>query len=151
MTIFGYSVAISGDQIVAGAYKDDDNGNDSGATYVFEKPTSGWTNMTQTAKLLPSDGGAEDRFGYSVAISGDQIAVGAYKDDDNGSSSGSAYVFEKPTSGWANMTQTAKLLPSDGLANDRFGISIGISGDQIVVGAYQDDDKGEDSGLGLCI
>ena len=95
MTGFGYSVAISGNQIVVGAHLDNDNGIYSGSAYVFKKPTSGWTNMTQTAKLLPSDGGAEDRFGCAVAISGNQIVVGAHLDNDKGTYSGSAYVFEK--------------------------------------------------------
>ena len=119
-TSFGYSVAISGDQIVVGAYKDDDNGDGSGSAYVFKKPTSGWTNMTQTAKLLPSDGVTDDKFGRSVAISRDQVVVGAYGDGHNDTSSGSAYVFEKPTSGWTDMTQTAKLTASDGRAYDYF-------------------------------
>ena len=140
------SVAISGDQIVVGASGDDDNGSASGSAYVFEKPTSGWKNMTQTAKLTTSDGATEDYFGFSVAISGDQIVVGASGDDDNGSKSGSAYLFEKPSSGWTNMTQTAKLITSDGAIEDYFGNSVAISGNQIVVGAHGDDDNESFSG-----
>ena len=60
----------------------------------------------------------------------------------------SAYVFEKPTSGW---TQKAKLTTSDGATGDYFGISVTISGDKIVVGANGDDDNGSKSGFGLCI
>ena len=142
----GYSVAISGDTIVVGAYNDDDNGTNSGSAYVFVKPGSGWADMTQTAKLTTGDGAADDAFGISVAISGETIVVGAYYDDDNGTDSGSAYVFAKPGSGWADMTQTAKLTAGDGAAGDAFGISVAISGDMIVVGSYLDDDNGTDSG-----
>ena len=61
------------------------------------------------ARLTASDSVDGDEFANSVAISGNQIVVGVEKDDDNGEDSGSAYVFEKPASGWTDMTQTAKL------------------------------------------
>ena len=140
---FGYSVAISGDNIVIGAFG---RNTLKGAVYVFEKPGTAWSDMTQTAILTASDGASTDRFGYSVSISGDNVVVGAHFDDDNGSESGSAYVFTKPGTGWANMTETAKLTASDGAGSDYFGVSVGISGDNVVVGAYQDDDKGFNSG-----
>ena len=90
---FGYSVSISGDNLVIGANGDDDNGNGSGSAYVYTKPATGWaTTSTETAKLLPSDGAAADYFGNSVSISGDNLVIGASRDDDNGSGSGSAYV-----------------------------------------------------------
>merc|ERR1719203_1536881 len=109
-------------------------GTDSGSAYVFN--TAG----TQLAKLLPTDGAADDKFGWSVSISGSTIVVGAFYDDDMGSKSGSAYVFN--TAG----TQLAKLLPSDGIAWDEFGVSVSISGSTIVVGAWFDDDMGSGSG-----
>ena len=102
--------------------------------------------MIQVAKLTASDGEAYDFFGKSVSISGDTIVVGAYGDDDNGICTGSAYVFEKPDSGWTSTTQNAKLTASDGEASDRFGRSVSISGDTIVVGAHLDDDNDTDSG-----
>jgi len=71
-------------------------------------------NWVTQAQLNASDGDLLDGFGYSVSISGDNVVIGAYQDDDNGTSSGSAYVYTKPGSGWANATETAKLLPSDG-------------------------------------
>ena len=138
---FGRSVSISGDTVVVGAYKDDDNGSNSGSAYVFEKPPGGWADMTQTAKLKASDGAVSDYFGTSVSISGDTVVVGADCDDDNRRSSGSAYVFEKPPGGWADMTQTAKLTASDGAAYDYFGRSVSISGDTVVVGALYDDNN----------
>ena len=65
----------------------------------------------QQAKLLSDDGAAQDGFGLSVAISGDTAVVGALWDDDNGTSSGSAYVFRFDGSTWL---QEAKLLPDEG-------------------------------------
>jgi len=90
----------------------------------------------QDAKLTASDGASNDQFGASVSISGDTIVVGARYDD---SSRGSAYVFEKPVGGWADMTQTAKLTASDGVSSDQFGHSVAISGDTVVVGARAHD------------
>ena len=146
---FGYSVAISGDNVVVGAPFDDVNTiQNQGSACVFVKPASGWVDMTQTAKLTASDGAAEDYFGASVAISGDTVVVGAeYTDIDAIEDLGAAYVFEKPESGWADMTQTAKLTASDGAAGDYFGASVAISGDTVVVGADSADiDAIEDLG-----
>jgi uncharacterized repeat protein (TIGR02543 family) len=141
---FGYSVAItiSGDTVVVGAYSDD---SEKGSAYVFVRPVGGWVDMTETAKLTASDGEAGDRFGYSVAISGDTVVVGAYGDDiGNNDNQGSAYVFVRPGGGWATTsTYTARLTASDGAAWDHFGASVAISGDTVVVGAY-----GDDSGKG---
>jgi len=132
---FGTSVSISGNYAIAGAKYDDDNGYSSGSAYIFEKPIGGWADMTETAKLTASDGVVEDFFGSSVSISGDYAIVGAYYDDDNGLSSGAAYIFEKPVGGWADMTDTAKLTASDGDSSDYFGIAVSISGNYAIVGA----------------
>ncbi len=146
LDLFGHSVSISGDVAVIGAPFDDDNGSNSGSAYIFVKPPGGWVNMTQTAKLTASDGAGGDEFGNPVSIRGDVAVVGAIYDDDNGSASGSAYVFQKPPGGWVDMTQTAKLTASDGAAEDFFGISLSISGDVALVGAWLDDDDGFNSG-----
>jgi hypothetical protein len=143
---FGSSIGISGDNIVVGAYNDDDNGAQSGSAYVFTKPVTGWKDTTQTAKIIPSDGAAADNFGSSVSISGDIIVVGANQNKNNNIRTGSAYIFERPIAGWANMTQTAKIKADDGSENDFFGNSVGISGDNIIVGSYFDDDNGYLSG-----
>lgn len=139
----GFSASIANDVIVVGCYRD--NG-DTGAAYVYEKPIAGWTNMTETAKLTASDGAASDKFGLSVAISGDDIVAGSSEDDDNGVNSGSAYVYEKPMAGWMNMTETAKLTSSDANGSDLFGYSVSISENTIVIGAYLQDENGTDSG-----
>ena len=143
---FGYSVSISGDTIVVGATGDDDNGNESGAVYVFTKPAGGWADMTETAKLTASDATSMHSFGHSVSISGDTIVVGATGDDEIGNNAGAAYVFTKPAGGWNNMTETAKLTASDGYDDDKFGNSVSISGNTVVIGSYKDDDNGTDSG-----
>ncbi|MFQ5741652.1 MAG: FG-GAP repeat protein [Acidobacteriota bacterium] len=137
---FGFSVARSGDTVVVGAQLNDDGGRDSGSAYVFQRTGTTWS---QQAKLTARDGAAGDRFGASVALSGDTIVVGALGDDDGGRSSGSAYVFQGSGRSWS---QQAKLTASDGAARDRFGDSVALSGDTIVVGARSDDDAGRDSG-----
>ena len=79
-------------------------------------------------------------------ISGDLAIVGARRDDDNGSSSGSAYIFARDKGGANNWGEVAKLTPDDGAADDLFGSSVGIDGNIAVVGAYLDDDEGRNSG-----
>ncbi|MDX2361074.1 MAG: T9SS type A sorting domain-containing protein [Crocinitomicaceae bacterium] len=143
---FGYSVSISGDNVVVGAIGDDDSGSYSGSAYVFTKPISGWVDGTETAKLTASNGYNDERFGTSVSISGNNIVVGATLSDNGVLDAGGAYVFEMPVTGWVNMTETAQLSASDALLNDNFGYSVSISGDRIVVGAPLDDDNGANSG-----
>jgi len=139
---FGWSVSISGDTVVVGAPFDDDNGDLSGSAYVFERPQSGWTNVTETAKLTASDGTNLDYLGRSVAVSGDTVVAGA----QGAAYVGSAYLFVKPDSGWVNMSETVQLMSSDGATEDRFGGSVSLSGDTLVVGAPGDDDGGFGSG-----
>ncbi len=137
---FGTSVSISGDYALIDAHRDDDNGNNSGSAYIFHRNGTTWT---QQAKINASDGADQDHFGYPVSISGDYALIGSYRDDDNGYNSGSAYIFHRSGTTW---TQQAKLTASDGSAEDYFGISVSISGDYAVIGAYWDDDNGIESG-----
>jgi hypothetical protein len=147
--LFGYSVSISGDYAIIGASADDDRGSDSGSAYIFKRtlkyiPPGGFVWVwEEQAKLLASDGAANDLFGYSVSISGDYVIVGAPYDNDKGFDSGSAYIFKRDGTIW---TQQQNLTASDGAALDYFGCSVSISGDYTIVGAHQDDDKGTDSG-----
>ncbi|MEZ5424443.1 MAG: FG-GAP repeat protein [Pyrinomonadaceae bacterium] len=128
---FGYSVGISGDTAIVGAYLDDAFGNsDRGAAYVFTRAGSLWS---QEAYLSASDGVANDQFGSSVAISGDVAIVGAYLDDvGTNSNQGSAYVFTRSGTMW---TQTEHLTPSDGATGQSVGVSVAISGNNAIAGS----------------
>ena len=143
---FGFPVSIDGNTIVVGARWDDDAGFNSGAAYVFVRPEGGWTDSTQDAKLTASDATGGEGFGGGVSINGDTIVVGAYRDDDAGTDSGSAYVFVRPEGGWTDSSEDAKLTASDAAAGDLFGLSVPIDGDTIVVGAHHDSDAGSQSG-----
>ena len=143
---FGRAVAMDGDTIVVGAPYNDDDGDSSGSAYVFIKPAAGWATDTETAKLTASDGKANGRFGFSVAIDGDTIVIGAPDDDGDSNTNddeGAAYVFTKPATGWATDTETATLTAYDRSQNDRFGNSVAVDGDTVLVGAVGDDgDRG---------
>jgi len=130
--LFGESVSISGDTVIIGDPLDKDFGLGSGAAYIFTLVNGVWTRQ---AKLLATDGAKRDNFGSSVAIYGDTAVVGAIRDDDNGPSSGSVYVFTRVDDQW---TQQAKILPNDGDENNRFGGSVSINSDTIIIGAYAD-------------
>ena len=139
---FGSAVAISGEWAIVGAYQDDDAGNASGSAYVFKREGPTWT---QHAKLIAGDAAAYDYFGSAVSISGDWAIVGAYRDDNAGSASGSAYIFKHGDGTWP---EYAKLTASDAAANDYFGSAVSISGDWAIVGAYQEEDDYDDNGSG---
>jgi hypothetical protein len=153
---FGSSVAISGNTLVVGAPSEDSaetgtsgqgtsNGAiDSGAAYVFTRTAGVWT---QEAYLKASNTGAGDQFGWSVAISGDTLAVGAPLEDsaartinggvsdesNNGASNaGAAYVFVRSGQAW---TQEAYVKPLNADPGDDFGVSVALSGDTLAVGA----------------
>src|SRR6266498_896683 len=141
---FGFSVAVSGDTIVVGAVSDDIGANlNQGSAYVFVKPAGGWSGaLTENSKLIAADGALDDQFGFSVAVNGDTIVVGAHFDDIGANvSQGSAYVFVKPAGGWSgNLTQNAKLTASDGMTSDAFAnTGVALSGDTIVAGTQSDD------------
>ena len=137
---FGWSVSISDDHAIVGSYSDDNVGTDAGAAYIFHYDGSDWV---EQAKLIASDAANQDYFGYSVCLSGDNAIVGAYQDDDNGNSSGAAYIFHRNGSTW---TEQSKLTATDGSNQDQFGRSVSISGDYALVAAYKDDTHGPDAG-----
>ena len=147
-TKFGFSVAVAGDTAVVGMPGDDDTQNNSGAVLVFTRDSNG--DWSQAAKLKASDAGVDDNFGTSVALDGNTMVVGAFWDDDNGSQSGSVYVFTEPTGGWggwdslnelAKAALTAKIVPAGVAAGDEFGHSVAVddSTGTIVAGAWQND------------
>ena len=146
---FGDDVSISGNWAIVGAYGDDDNGASSGSAYIFRRILDiggGPGYWLGVKKLTANDGADFDMFGVSVSISGDTAIVGAPGDDDNNSSSGSAYIFFRNQGGTNNWGKVEKLLASDGTFEELFGVSVSISGDTAIVGAYGDDDNGGASG-----
>jgi len=134
---FGFSVSLDGNTALIGAMQDDDNGVYSGSAFVFIRTGTIWT-LQQ--KLLASDGATNDYFGYSVSLSGDTALISAAYDDDNGAESGSAYVFSRNGTTWM---QQAKLLASDGVADEVFGISVSLNRDTALIGSL-----GNDNGTG---
>jgi hypothetical protein len=137
---FGISVSLFGDRILVGASKDDVFGLDSGSAYVFDYDGSQWN---ESQKISPTVGGAGDEFGNMVKLQGNRALLGAHLDDDLGTDSGSAYVFEFNGNSWQ---ETAHIVPSDGQAEDRFGNSLDLSGDSFIVGSYLNNENGPDSG-----
>ena len=127
----GRAVAISGDTAVVGAAGADVGGNDGqGAAFVYVRSGGAWT---QQARLVAGDGVGGDEFGFSLAISGERIVVGARFAAIGGiAGQGAAYVFERSGTSW---TQQAKLSAADGAAFDGFGNAVAIDGDIVVVGA----------------
>lgn len=134
---FGYSLAMSGDMIVIGVPRDDHSGfSNAGSVYIFTN-SGGWI---QQAKLTASDAAADDEFGTSVAIAGENILVGAPLDDHaDGANSGAVYFFTRPPGGWVNMTESAKLVSFETYVGDSFGYSVAAYGDVVAVGAILDD------------
>jgi len=150
---FGFSVSISGNTIVVGAYGEDSNStgvngeqsnnsfSGSGAAYVFVRSGTTWT---QQAYLKASNTNANDMFGYNVSISGETIVVGSRFEqsnatgvngnqlDNSASTSGAAYVYARSGTTW---TQQAYLKASNTNANDMFGESVSIDENTIVVGS----------------
>lgn len=131
---FGRKVCIRNNVCVVGAPYDDDNGEDSGAAYIFRFDGSNWS---QEQKLLPSDGTAESDFGQSVSINGDDCVIGAPRDN---MWSGAAYLFHFNGYEWI---QSQKLTAFDIAEWEEFGGSVFLGLDNIIVGAYRaNNDKG---------
>lgn len=131
---FGASVAVRGETVVVGAPGDNVPGLDSGSVYVFVRTAGSWL---QSTKLKANDAASDDYFGYSVAFDGESIVVGAIWDDTAvGANAGSVYVFGKSGDTWA---QLVKLEAWDRQAEDRFGYSLAIDGNTLLVGALRGD------------
>ena len=132
---FGDTLAISGDTLVVSAGLHINESIRSGSAYVFERNAGGADNWGESAILTASDGAMDDFFGGPIAIDGDTVLIGASGVDDLGTSSGSAYIFERNAGGADNWGEVTKLTASDGAANDFFGGTTAIDGDTVVVGA----------------
>jgi len=132
----GWSVAISGNTVAVGA----PNHAGVGAAYVFVEPATGWTNMTQTAKLTGSSANSGADLGLAVAVDGNVIVAGApgIKVGLN-ANQGAIYGFTKPGSGWTNMTENLLLVASDGGADDFLGFSVAAGSGVVASGAFGKD------------
>jgi FG-GAP repeat len=136
----GAAVALSGDTAVVGAPLDDDMGIDSGAVKVFLRTGGVWALQTT---LTAGDGAAGDHFGTGVAIDGDTIVVGAPRQDGGADNAGAAYVFVRSANVWS---QQDKLVAGDPEHDDAFGDAVAIAADTALVGAFEKDVVGVNSG-----
>ncbi len=132
---FGYSVSIGENTIVVGAFNADAPLSNGGAAYVFVRSGTTWT---QQQKITANDGTADDQFGSAVAVTGNEIAVGANHADLPGNSeAGAVYMYLRTGTVWA---QTQRLSPSlDVVLGDHFGDSLAFSGNRLAIGASGDD------------
>jgi hypothetical protein len=140
--LFGISLAISGDTLLIGADLHDTTAQDAGAAYVFTRENGNWS---QQAKLTASDGQSEDIFGVRVALEDDLALISARRDDvaGIGTDAGSTYVFVREGTQWQ---QQAKLIAPDGHADDRFGRSVAIANNKLIIGAMLHDAAADDAG-----
>jgi len=138
--LFGYSVAIDRDTVIVGARDEDSSGNNAGAAYIFTRTGSTWK---QQQKIVGVDTSGNDKFGYSVAIDGDTVIVGAFTEDSSGNDAGAAYIFTRSVNVWS---QQQKIVGVDTSGNDQFGYSVAIDGDTVIVGAIYEDSSGNDAG-----
>ena len=137
---FGNSVAISGDYAIVSALQEDDSdGTNSGKAYIFNVVTGVLVHILDNPN--PFGTSAHDRFGWSVAISGDYAIVGAYSEDDSdGTNSGKAYIYNVTTGTLVHTLDNPN--PYSTSADDSFGRRVAISGGRAIVGATGEDDSG---------
>ena len=139
---FGHSVAISGSRVVVGSPFDDTGASAAGRAYVYDLGTA--TPSVPLHTLNNPGPAAADQFGWSVAISGTRVVVGAFADDTGAVDAGSAYVYSISS---GTPTVPVNTLNNPGPAvNDQFGAAVAISGTRVVVGASLDDTGASDSG-----
>lgn len=146
---FGWSVSISGDYVIVGAYKDDDaEGTDQGSAIVFHYNSGTGLWEKDGDKLFNNQPHANDWFGYSVGISGDYAIVGAPHDDrPPGSNQGAVVFFERNPSSGIWELYGHKIRNPLSASEDNFGYSVAIDGEYAIVGAPTDDgDAGIDQG-----
>ena len=131
---FGSALAYEYNTLVVGIPNDDVGANfDQGSVRVYTRNGGVWSAVT----LLAPDGTAEDKFGFSVSISDDSIAIGAPFGDVGATNfQGSTRVFVRSGSSWV---QQQSIAAADGAGLDGFGISVSISGNTLAVGASSDD------------
>ena len=137
---FGFALDLDGARLAVGAFNDDTPASSAGSAYVFLRVGTAWT---QEDKLVASDGALADLFGYSMALRGDSLAVGARLDDDGGTDAGAVYLFGRDGGDWI---QRAKLVADDTAAQDAFGFSLDVDAGRVAVGAWGDDEFDDETG-----
>ena len=147
---FGYAVAIHDNLLVVGARKDDHAEIDAGSAYIFIRSDAGWK---QDEKIVADDAGLADEFGAAVAINGNRVLVGAWKDDhpllrdtDDPAEEidkGSVYPFLRSGFFWTQKERINALSP---IRYEHFGISLAISRNFAIVGGPGNDEAGNDAG-----
>ncbi len=129
--LMGWSLAIDGDVVVAGAPADEPYDLWSGSAYVFERDRDGRWSFTQ--KLVAPDGHSLAIFGGAVAVAGDILMVGAEGQRTEIDRTGAVYVYRRESGGQWTLIQ--KFWPPTGQRGDAFGSAIAIDGDLAVIGA----------------
>lgn len=146
---FGYAVAVNNNTIFVGAYRSDLSGTDSGAVYIFNSnPSSGegYKVSSTLTSLMPVN---NEYFGYAIATRDGLIVVGAYGNNDKGSSAGAVYIYtcnRQIATGITTCQNGIRIYSSDATSHDLFGSAVAVQGDTIVVGAHGDEPKGTASG-----
>ncbi len=154
---FGFSVHIKGDYIIVGAHLEKEDTletntlNFPGSAYIFKKNHGGVDNWGQIKKIVASDRGNNDLYGWSVAISGEYAIVSAYVEDEDASgantvsSAGSAYIYKRDQGGADNWGQVRKIVEPIRAEQDNFGVWVAIDGDYAVVGAFMEDEDASEA------
>ena len=137
---FGITTKINNDYAFVSSIKDDDLGENSGSVYIYKKTNNKWNYLQ---KLTAFDGEAGDAFGIALEINDSLAIIGSYFDDDNGENSGSVYIYKNIDDDWQFIK---KITPDDGDESDAFGSSISLNENNVLIGAYSDDDNGFFSG-----
>ncbi|MEO7330111.1 MAG: FG-GAP repeat protein [Minicystis sp.] len=125
----GHAVAIAGDTVIVGAPKDGEVAAEAGAAHVFVREQGAWK---EKAKLLAVDAAAGDLYGSAVALSGDEVLVAGTQ--SGAFASGFAHVYKGAGTVWAE--ESGVLVPASPSFDDAFGVSVAMSGDTAVIGAY---------------
>ncbi len=142
---FGFSVSVSGDAAIVGAWAEDGAGSGDarrGAAYVFGRDRGGAHNWGEVKKLTASDAQDWDYFGWSVGVDGETVIVGAYQASATAYGQGAAYLFGRDVGGADNWGQVIELTASDPQDYDYFGEAVALSGDTAIVGAIYEDGAG---------
>jgi hypothetical protein len=139
--LFGVRLDISEKYVAVSAYNEDDSsGADSGVVYIFDSFTGALLHTLKNPNVY-SGTSASDNFGSSVSLYGDYVVVGApYEDSIGGSDSGVVYIFSALSGTLISVLTDPNAY--DTVTGDNFGISVGIDNNNIIVGAWTEDDAG---------